>query len=136
MAIVKSYQNIKSILAIGFLCCFVFACAPKDITPAEETSYITFRTLAAAKEFRHTGLSIAAEFYKQGLIHEELKKEIIIVADQLQDAINKVADALTLYIAASGQDSKKDLTDKIVTYQRIYGKFSDLVMPYLLGDIQ
>jgi len=130
------FKSPACILALVYLFGMVLACAPSHFTPVEKTIYTTTKTLETAKQFRHTGLSVAADFYKQGLLDEELKDEIIVVADQLQNAINQTADALKLYLLADGKEGAMDLETKVLLYQQLYGKFSDLIMPYLIKQME
>jgi len=110
-------------------------CAPAHFTPTEKVLYTSTKTLVAAKNFRDTGLSITGGLYKQGLLSEELKIAIIEVGNQLQDAINKTSEALEIYKLSDGSSGGADLQTKIVLYQALYGKFSELVMPYVLKNM-
>lgn len=133
------YKRTRSLfllmLVIGIFFVFI-GCAPKSFTPVEKVIYTTTKTLETAKTFRHSGLLVAADFYKQGLMDEELKQEIVIVADQLQDAINKTADILKIYLVSEGKEGAMELEDKVLLYQQLYGKFSNLIMPYLLKNME
>ena len=114
----------------------IVSCAPQSFTPVEKTIYTTTKTLAAAKQFRHTGLQIAGDFYRRGLIEEDVKEEIIEVANELQMAINVTADVLQIYLISKGQEEAQMLETKILLYQQLYGKFSELIMPYMLQNLE
>lgn len=123
----KNYQKINSILVVFIL--FLFACAPKDFTPFEKRIYTTTKTLEAAIEFRHLGLSITGNLYKKGLLPEKEKDKLIEIGDELYDIIITCQNALELYYN-TGVEQR--LEKKLELYTQIYGKFSDLVMPYIL----
>lgn len=133
------YQNKRNnalftVFAIALLIT-ILACAPSHFTPVEKTTYTTVKTLDVAKQFRHTGLQVAGDFYKKGLMEEDVKLEIIKIGNELQRTINVAAEALQVYLASDGGNAK-DLEMKILMYQQLYGKFSDLVMPYIIKNLE
>ena len=126
----------KQCLSVIIVVFITVSCAPQHFTPVEKSIYTTTKTLAAAKQFRHTGLQIAGDFYKKGLIEEDVKEEIIEVANELQRAINVTAEVLQIYLISKGQEEAQQLETKIIIYQQLYGKFSELIMPYMLKNLE
>lgn len=111
-------------------------CAPSHFTPSQKKIYTTVKTLEAAKQIRHTGLSVAAGFYAEGLIGEEEKTQVILAANRLQDAINKTADALSIYHRSNGAEGLQAVEARVLIYQQVYGVFMDLAMPYILKSME
>jgi hypothetical protein len=107
----------------------VIACAPKDFSPFEKKIYTTTQTLYAAVEFRHLGLSVVGDLYKKGLLSEEEKEKFVDLGDELYKIITSSQIALELYYKTG---ISTNLEEKLLLYTQIYGKFSDLVMPYIL----
>ena len=124
-------EILTKVLCLLVLVSMVTACAPAHFTPTEKKLYTSVKTLETAKEFRVFGLRTAGSFYKKGLIDDEKKNEIIEMGDDLQNAVNKVSEALELYHKLDGSNEVA-LEQEIVIYQEIYKKFSDLVMPYIM----
>ena len=81
------------------------------------------------------GLNAAKEYWDKGLLDVETKDKIVKVANNLQMAINSVADLLIVYKESKGQNGYSDLEDKMAIYTAIYGQFSDLIMPYILDKL-
>lgn len=127
----KHFKSGILLLVFSFLFILV-ACAPSHFTPLEKKVYTTTKTLEAAVEFRDTGLSIASDFYKRGLLSVEKKDKIIKIGDELYDAILITKEALKMYNSGG---SYNDLSAKLILYHQIYGKFSEILMPYLLKNL-
>ena len=98
----------------------------------DKVVYTTYRTLQTATEFRHLGLTMAGELYKKGDISEHVKDDIIKVGNQLQGQINSTVDALANYKQTGDYETLKM---QVSIYQQVYGKFVDLVLPYMLEEI-
>lgn len=125
---------LTTIIIMGLLMGMIVACAPSHFTPAEKKIYTLTKTLQSTKQFRETGLKVSADFYKKGLMEEKTKLEIIDIADELQNAINLCADSLEIYLVSNGLEGSAILEHRILLYQALYGKFSELIMPYLLKE--
>jgi hypothetical protein len=117
------------LVSLLFLVLLIVACAPKDFSPFEKKIYTTTQTLYAAVEFRHLGLSVVGDLYKKDLIQEEEKEKFISLGDELYKIITSSQIALELYYKTG---ISTNLEEKLLLYTQIYGKFSDLVMPYIL----
>ncbi|MCK5504084.1 MAG: hypothetical protein KAJ10_02920 [Thermodesulfovibrionia bacterium] len=122
---------IKKIIGILLVLFFVVGCGTQNLKPTEDIISITIKTLEIAKEFRHVGLCVAGDLYKDNLISEEEKNEIIKFGDELQEAINDVAFALEMYIVLSDEENLIALKDKLAVYQKLYILFARLVVPLL-----
>lgn len=124
-------KKVRSFYQFGilFLVLFVLACAPKEFSPFEQKVYTTQKTLEAAIEFRDLGLRISGNLYKQGLLKETDKEKIIDIGDKLYNAIVVSQEALETYYLTG---NSVNLNEKLILYAQIYGKFSDLIMPYIL----
>lgn len=111
----------------------VSACAPKHLSRVEKMVYTSTKTLEAAKAFRETALVAAGMHFKRGMMSEQLKEEIIFVGDNLQQTINELSDMLI--VAKRTQTYTPSLNEKMVVYHALYGKFVDIVMPFVLEKI-
>jgi len=112
------------------------ACAPKSFTTSEKVIYTSVKSLQAAKELRVTALKTIGDMYKAGiLIDTDFQKDVIRVGDNLQEVINTTSETILIYYNASTIKNKETLAEKISLYQKIYGEFSDLVMPYVLEHL-
>lgn len=125
-----------NLLILIALCFLLTSCVLKEGTPSEKVVYTSAKSLETAKIFRTTGLEAAKIFWDRKLMDMETKDKIVEVANNLQSAINSAATALKLYQATNGMQGGADLNEKIVLYQAIYGKFTDLVMPYLIKQLE
>jgi len=129
---VLSHFMILMIVLMGAYGCVTL----KEGTPTEKVIFSSTKTLESAKIFRETGLDAAKIFWDQGLMDMETKDKIVEVANNLQAAINSAATALTIYNNSNGAEGGANLDTKIQMYQMIYGEFVDLVMPYVLKQME
>jgi hypothetical protein len=130
----KYSKNVSILLTIVMMAFALSACVSSNFTPSEKTILTTAKTLEAAVIFRDMGLETAGDFYKQGLLSEKEKEEIIEIGNNLYDAILLTKETLRLY-HMTGQGGKT-LEERVALYQNLYGKFSDIVMPYLLKTLK
>jgi len=107
--------------------------APQHFTQAQKVEYTTLKTLQSAKVFREFALQSAGTAYKNGLMDDAVKNDIIKAGDRLQMAINSAADALVLYHQARGMGGTKALEEKLTGYQAIFNRFMEIVTPYITG---
>ena len=123
--------NRKFILSL-FILLFIVGCAgmnaPENFTPEQKVQFTTLKTLQAAKTFRVFALGAAGDAYKAGLITDVDKDKIIVIGDNLQEAINMAADALIAY-KLSGDEIT--LYGKVAIYQKLFNQFMEVVTPYL-----
>jgi len=99
--------------------------------------HTTFKTLQAAKKFRESGLTLCGEYYKQDLIDEETKNRIVKLGNELQASINECSKSLYIYYEMNDkQRETSQLKLKIQKYQQVYGKFVDIVLPYLIEETE
>lgn len=118
-------------VVIGFT-----ACAPKEFSTSEKAIYTSVKSLQAAKELRVTALSTIGGMYKNGVLTDpDFKADVIKIGDSLQEAINVTAEAILIYNGATTAENKASLAEKVLLYQKVYGEFSDLVMPYVLEHL-
>ena len=94
------------------------------------------KMLRLATIFRTTGLQVTGDLYRQELLSEDKKEEIIKVANELQLSINTTATALEVYYNLEGSQGLDILEDRLKIYNAAYAQFSALIMPYLLEDIE
>lgn len=127
---------IKSILIVLVMFSMFFGCAaPEHFNQEEKMIFTTVRSLQVAKDFRHTGLLAAGDFYKRGMMDEKMKNEIVKIANELQDAINQASEALEIYMTIADKDTLMTLEVKLAVYQKLYGKFADLAIPLLAENL-
>lgn len=128
-------KQITVLIIIVVMClpgCGVFS-PPEHFTPVQKVEYTTLKTLQSAKVFRGFALKSAGTAYKNGLMDETVKQDIIQAGDKLQMAINGAADALIHYHKAGGIGGSTILDDKLGKYQSIFNRFLEKVTPYIKG---
>lgn len=103
--------------------------APDSFTPKQKVEYTTLKTLKTAKQFRVFALSLTGDLYKNGLLTEKQKEEIITLGDSLQGSINTAANALILY--HKGLIQEENVSEKIEDYTNLFNDFLKLITPYL-----
>ncbi len=140
---IKGVDKMKEInLKIGmfimvlFLLCLMSCVGTSTFTPSEKVAYTSVQTLKVAKQFRTTGLESAKILWDQGLLDVKTKDKIVQVADDLQMAINDCADALKIYLESGGNSGGATLEEKLKIYHKLYGQFTDLVMPFIIKKME
>ena len=133
---INSKGNTMKYLMSLLIIFMMISCAPSTFTPTEKVTFTTTRSLEAASEIRITALKTIAGLYKEGVLTDEaFKAKVIEIGDELQVAINVTANALLVYKDSGLSADKLTLGEKIENYTIVYGKFSDLVMPYILEKL-
>ena len=127
----KQNQHLFILFIMMFMLTGCYGLAP---TTPENQINTMFKTLQTAKQFRHTGLSIVGDFYKQGLVSEDKKEEVIEIGNELKEIIAVSFDCLKDYVEVKNNTTLSALNSNIQLYNRIYAKFSDLIIPYLLKE--
>lgn len=135
---IEKYTGIQIITVVSIFYILVLSwaltsCAPQHFTPLEKTVYSTAKTLESAVVFRDTGLKVAGDLYKQGLLDEDTKDKIIKLGDDLKEVINMTKEVLKIYNSSGG--NRSDLQEQLMLYHTIYGEFSDLIMPYVIDKM-
>lgn len=128
----KQIVLLVSVLALCFIGCGAFV-APEQFIPVQKVEFTTLKTLQSAKAFREFALSAAGAAYKNGLMGEEMKQDIIKTGNRLQLAINSAAEALILYHEAGGIDGSASLEERLADYQAVFNRFMEIVTPYIRG---
>lgn len=113
----------------------VVGCAPKNLTTEDKVIYSVVKTLDTAKTFRTLGLQTAGKLHTDGVIDDKMAREIITVANDLQASINATALLLETYKKTNSEEDKKLLDEKVAIYMELYGKFVELIMPYVMERI-
>jgi len=133
---INSKGNTMKYLMSLLIIFVMISCAPSAFTPAEKVIFTTTKSLQAASEIRVTALITIAHLYKDGVLTDEaFKSRVIELGDELQVIINVTANAMLVYKDSGLIADKLALGEKIEKYTIIYGKFSDLVMPYILEKL-
>jgi len=108
--------------------------APDNFTPSEKIEFTTMQGLNTASEFRIFALESASYFWNKGLMTKEKKDEIVKLGNEFQKAINDASWALEAYHNFSDIDTM-NLEQQIKTYQDLYVRFNDLVMPFIIKAV-
>lgn len=124
---------IKKLFMIS-ICFLLTSCALKGFTHEEQISFTTLRTLEAAKIFRVTTLKTCGELYKQGKISENDKIKIIEIGNNLQHAINILADILITFEATKDKKYIEQIIENMDVYQKIFNDFMEFTSQFL-GEI-
>jgi len=124
----KSKSSWLVLFCIFCVCCV--GCFPKTFSRSDKILYSYNQVLQSAKSFRVTALQSAAVYYKQGLLTEDKKVEIIELGDQLQDSINSSANALIVY-QQLGSIGEADVEIQIKEFEQIFEQFTNLVAPLI-----
>jgi len=129
-------NSIKYLITLLLVVFITVGCIPKEFTPAEKVIFTTTKSLQAASEVRVTALTTIARLYKDGVLTDEaFKQRVIELGDELQIIINVTANTMLIYKDSGLEKDKRALAEKIDIYVAVYGKFSDLVMPYILEKL-
>ena len=125
-------KTIVYFITMFIISTMIIGCAPKEFSTSEKLIYTTFKTLNAAKEFRHLGLSAIGDFYKQGLVKEATKAKAIVAGDFLKKKITSCLNALEKYKKYSTEDNKRILMDNVKDFESASAEFNDIVLPYMM----
>lgn len=129
-------NTMKFLLTLMLVMFITVGCAPKAFSPTEKVIFTTTKSLQAASEVRVTALTTIAKLYKDGVLTDEaFKNRVIELGDELQIIINVTANAMLIYKDSGLSADRQTLSEKVAIYVEIYGKFSDLVMPYILDKM-
>lgn len=129
-------NTMKYLMAFLVMVFITVGCIPKEFTPSEKVIYTTTKSLQVASEIRVTALTTIGNLYKEGTLTDEgFKARVIELGDELQVIINVTANAMLIYKDSGLESDKRTLAEKVEKYVEIYGKFSDLVMPYILDKL-
>ncbi len=138
--VLSKVSKVSKVIVLYCLILFIVSsvftgCIPKEFTPSEKVQFTTMKGLHTAYDFRVFALSSAKVFWDKGLMSEETKDEIIDIGDKFQHAINETSLALEFYRKSSGVNGG-DLGQKIQIYQELYVEFNNLVMPYIIQQLE
>jgi len=126
-----SWKN-KKYIAVVLVLLFVMSCGGPNSFVRD-----SYRTLTVSKQTYESTMKSLGEMYKEGLISEADKQNLIKYGDVYMKAHNDATDALVAYVASDKTTEASSKTAYLNAAQNVSKKLADLLSvarPFLIKE--